>query len=123
MHERSLVQALIEQVLEEGRVRSLGQIHEILLQIGEFSGVEPMLVESAFAEMASEHWDYEVRLMVEVVPLTATCRTCGEVFHIEGFRFLCPRCGGGNVQVTAGEEMRLASVRAERQTVCEGAKP
>lgn len=123
MHERSLVKAIIEQVLEEGRLRGLGRIHEIQLQIGEFSGVEPMLVESAFAEMASEYWDTEVRLMVEVVPLTATCQTCGEVFHVEGFRFVCPRCGGGDVQVTAGEEMRLASVRAERQTVSEGVRP
>ncbi len=122
MHERSLVKTLIEQVLEEKRVRELGRIHEIQLQIGEFSGVEPRLVESAFAEMAPEVWDTEVRLTVEVIPLTATCRACGEAFHVEGFRFVCPRCGGGNVQVTAGEEMRLASVRAERQTVCEGAR-
>lgn len=123
MHERSLVKSLIEQVLAEGRDRGLGRIHEIQLQIGEFSGVEPSLVESAFAEMASEFWDTEVRLVIEVVPLTATCQTCGEAFHVESFRFVCPRCGGGNVQVTAGEEMRLACVRAERQAACEGVRP
>lgn len=123
MHERSLVKGLIEQVLEEGRARGLGRIYEIYLQIGEFSGVEPMLLESAFAEMATEDWDYDVRLIIEVVPLMASCLACDDTFHVEGFRFLCPRCGGGNVQVTAGEEMRLVSVRAERQTVCEGARP
>lgn len=123
MHERSLVKTLIEQVLEEGRVRGLGRIHEVRLQIGEFSGVEPSLVESAFAEMASESWDTAVRLTVEVVPLTATCLTCSEAFHVESFRFVCPRCGGGNIQVTAGEELRLVSVRAERQTACEGVRP
>ena len=123
MHERSLVKTLIEQVREEGRARGLGRIHEIQLQIGEFSGVEPTLVESAFNEMSPEYWETEVRLIVEVIPLTAACRTCRASFPVEGFRFVCPQCGGGDVHVTAGEELRLASVRAERQTVCEGVKP
>lgn len=120
MHERSLVKTLIEQVLDEARVRGLGRIHEVRLQIGEFSGVEPQLVESAFVEMASDVWDPAVRLTIEVVPLAARCLPCDAAFQVEGFRFVCPQCGGGDVQVTGGEEMRLASVRAERQTACEG---
>jgi hydrogenase nickel incorporation protein HypA/HybF len=115
MHERSLVKGLIEQVLEEGRTRGLGRIHEIQLQIGEFSGVEPRLVEIAFAEMATEYWDSEIRLIVDVVPLAAVCRTCRADFPVQGFRFLCPVCGCGDVDVTSGEEMRLSSVRAEKQ--------
>lgn len=121
MHERSLVKTLIDQVLEECRRRGLGRIHEIHLQIGEFSGVEPLLVESAFASMSPEYWDSAVRLVIEVMPLTAACRICGAAFHVQGFRFVCPQCGGGDIQITAGEEMQLASIRAE-QSICEGVK-
>jgi hydrogenase nickel incorporation protein HypA/HybF len=115
MHERSLVKALIEQVCEESRNRTLGRIHEIQLQIGEFSGVEPRLVESAFEEMSSGYWDSEVRLHVEVVPLTAKCRACDETFFVQSFCFICPKCESVHVNVIAGEEMRLVSVSAERR--------
>ena len=114
MHERSLVKGLIDQVLEEARVRGLGRLHNIRLQIGEFAGVEPRLVESAFEELAPSFWDHHVQLVLESVQLTAMCRNCQSDFQVEGFRFLCPLCGSGNVEVTAGEEMRLVSVSAER---------
>ena len=123
MHERSLVKTLIDQVREEARVRNMGRIHEIQLQIGEFSGVEPLLMESAFCEMSAEYWEYEVRLIVEVISLKASCRTCGECFSIENFHFFCPTCDGKDVEVTAGEEMRLVNILAERQSTCEGVVP
>jgi len=123
MHERSLVRSLIEQVVEEMQSRGIERIVSVQLQIGEFSGVEPALVELAFADEAAREWDSAVRLNLEVVPLTASCRACGVVFRVEQFRFVCPDCGAGHVEVTAGEEMRLASLSAECQAVCEGAKP
>jgi hydrogenase nickel incorporation protein HypA/HybF len=119
MHERSLVKALIEQIIEEAARRKLGRLHEVRLQLGEFSGVEPALVESAFAEMAVDVWGHAVRLVVEVVPLTARCPACALPFHVNAFRFICPRCGGGDEQITAGEELQLVSLRAERRAACE----
>ena len=120
MHERSLVRSLIEQVVGEMQSRGIERIVSVQLQIGEFSGVEPALVELAFAEEAARTWDSAVRLNLEVVPLSATCRVCGAAFRVEQFRFVCPDCGAGSVEVTAGEEMRLVSLSAARQTVCKG---
>ena len=114
MHERSLVKGLITDVLEQARTRHLGRIHEIELQIGEFSGVEPRLVEMAFAEMALDYWETEVRLIVNVVPLMAVCQGCRGEFPVQGFHFLCPTCGSNKVDVISGEELRLVSLRAER---------
>ncbi len=120
MHERSLVKSLIGQIVEEMHSRGIERIVAVQFQVGEFSGVEPALVELAFAEEAAQTWDAAVRLNLEVVPLTATCRACGAAFRVEQFRFVCPDCGGGDVEVTAGEELRLVSLSAARHTVCEG---
>ncbi len=117
MHERSLIKSLIEQTLDEMQVRGLRRIHEIQIQIGEFSGVEPRLVQSAFAEMAPDYWDTDVQLNVECVPLTAKCQTCDHAFSVERFQFVCPECGSGTVEITAGEEMRLVSLQAELQSI------
>jgi len=116
MHERSLVSGLIDQVREESRLRGLGRIYEIELQIGEFSGVEPQLVQTAFAEMAPEFWSDPVQLSIEIIPLTARCQSCQLEFHVPAFRFHCPSCGHGETQVIAGEEMRIINLQAQRVT-------
>lgn len=117
MHERSLVTGLIEQVLQTVKTRGLGRLHEIQLRIGEFSGVEPRLVELAFLEMAPDYWETEVQLNIDVVPLMAACQSCRVEFAVQGFRFVCPACGSGQVAVTSGEEMQLVSIKAEPKGV------
>ena len=120
MHERSIVKLIIDQVQEEIANRSLGRLLEIQLEIGEFSGVEPRLVESAFAEMASEVWEDSVQLAVRVTPLVAVCQACDCEFRIQNFRFECPECAAKDVRVVSGEEIRIVELRAERRPNVEG---
>lgn len=110
MHERSLVRQLIEQVEEELRNRHLGGLTAVHLDVGEFSGVEPSLIELAFQDMAVGQWPNEVRLIMNVIPLAARCRQCGEDFRVERFRFVCPHCEHAAVDVIAGEDMQLVSL-------------
>ena len=117
MHERSFIKGLIEQVLEEQRIRGLGAIRSIQLQVGEFSGMEPRLIELAFAEMRPEYWQIEVALVVETIPLTAICKTCQVEFGVLSFRFICPRCGERDVTVTGGEELQITSLTIESPQV------
>jgi hydrogenase nickel incorporation protein HypA/HybF len=120
MHERSLVKSLIELVTEEANARHLGKIHGIQLEIGEFSGVESQLVESAFHEMAPDYWSDQVTLQVEVAQLAALCQQCHREFHVKHFHFICPHCTSCDIRVISGEEIRLLNIVAERQTTCGG---
>ena len=66
MHEFSLVRSLLEQV---GRiVTSQGgrAAVEVRVEIGPLSGVEPLLVKAAFAQLAGDG-----TLIIDEVPLTA----------------------------------------------------
>ena len=110
MHERSLVSRLIEQIEDELRIRQRGGLTAVRLEIGEFAGVEPSLLELAFQEMAADRWQRDVELRLDVVPLTARCQRCGEEFHVERFRFVCPKCDHAAVDVIAGEDLRLVSL-------------
>lgn len=121
MHERSIVQALIEQIADEMQARGLHDVTEVRIEIGEFSGLEPALLSLAFAEMSSSHWNRDVQLHLDVVPLTARCRHCAAEFHVERFRFICPICNHAGVDVIAGEELRLISLIAAGSTTVEGA--
>lgn len=112
MHERSLVNRLLEQIDDELCRRTISGLTAVRLEIGEFAGVEPSLVQIAFEELAAARWPSEVRLDLNVVPLTARCRKCLEEFHVERFRFVCPRCDHAGVDIIAGEELRLISLTA-----------
>ncbi len=113
MHERSLVRSLIEQVNEELRTRRLGPLRGLRLELGEFSGVEPSLLQLAFDDMARDAWGHDVKLDLEIIPLSAQCLTCDKLFHVEGFRFVCPDCHGTDVQIRSGEQMQLVSLDVE----------
>jgi hydrogenase nickel incorporation protein HypA/HybF len=118
MHERSLVQALLEQVRETAAARELPPVREVVLEVGEFCGVDAELVELAFGEMAPAMLGHDVGLELRRTPLTAECRSCGHGFAVERFRFVCPICSG-DVAVTGGEEFRLVSLRVAAGPVVE----
>jgi hydrogenase nickel incorporation protein HypA/HybF len=113
VHERSLAIALIRQIDEELCRHRLNGLVEVRLAIGEFAGVEPRLLVSAFEELAAGHWKQAPRLCCDIVPLTACCRACSKEFVVRQFRFECPDCGLRQVDVTAGEELQLISLKVE----------
>jgi hydrogenase nickel incorporation protein HypA/HybF len=109
MHEASLVKSLLRQV-EEIRAEQDGlSVEEIRIEIGPLAGVEPMLVRSAFLQLASDCNMGEARLMIDEVSLSARCSSCGLVV-VALARIACPICGSLAVSIVSGNEMRLQSV-------------
>lgn len=110
MHEASLVQSLLAQtaaIMEQHGGRS---VESIRVEVGPLSGVEPLLVKSAFERMCDSTPCRGAILTLEEVPLSARCRRCGAEFKIEAFRFVCPFCESTLLQVTKGDEFRLLDV-------------
>lgn len=110
MHERSLVKALLRQVTRIAAAEGGGDIAEIHVAAGTLSGVEPLLFESAFTELAAETIDTPCRLILDIVPVTAICQQCDHEFEVVDFVFHCPCCGGDSVRVVRGDEVQLVSV-------------
>lgn len=113
MHEYSLARALLRQVEEMVRREGAANATSVSVTIGEFSGVEPDLLQMAFADIAQDSTLVNGKLLIEKVALEARCEDCSHEFAIERFRFVCPRCEGGNVTVIRGEEMMLERVVLE----------
>jgi Zn finger protein HypA/HybF involved in hydrogenase expression len=55
----------------------------------------------------------DARLEMECVPLEAGCQGCGAEFAVERFRFICPKCGSGALDILRGEGLVLQSVTME----------
>ncbi len=112
MHEYSIVQSLIRQA-EAIIACETGKATEIHVSIGPLSGVEPLLVESAFEHLAAASQLSDAVLRIEETELQARCRDCNDEFVIRSFVFECPHCDSRQIDVTGGDDFRLVSITVE----------
>ena len=113
MHERSLVKSLLRQVENLAAGHPGSHVRSIRVRIGEFSGVEPELLASAYSDLITATPFHGVALDMERVPLEGVCEQCGSRFQIERFNFQCGKCGSVRLTLRGGEEMLLDSVTLE----------
>lgn len=123
MHEGSLVQSLLDQVARLLAEHRGSAVEEIRVEIGPLSGVEPLLVRSAFDRLAPGTAADGARLTLEEVPLTARCKECRQEIEIRDFRFHCPLCGATHVEVIRGDAFRLLDVTITQDEPAEKAAP
>ena len=109
----SVAQNLLGLLEEEARRRGARRITRVRLRIGELSGIEPELLDTAFRYLSPGTLAEGARLDLQVEPLIGRCESCGKTFRIEGFAFLCPTCGSPKVRVLSGEGMILESIELE----------
>jgi len=113
MHEQSLASALVQQVVQLARVHAAPRVKEVKVVVGEFAGVEPALLESAFVRAAESGAARGARLLITSAPLRAQCHDCSFEFPVRRFTLICPACQGRQVVITQGEELLLDSVILE----------
>ena len=113
MHEESLVRSLLRQVELIADEHRATEITEIEVEIGPLSGVEPLLVQSAFARVAASTACGSARLSIHQVELEALCESCGQQFEMQELRFRCPCCKANGIRIVRGDEFRLMNVTLE----------
>jgi hydrogenase nickel incorporation protein HypA/HybF len=85
-------------------------IDEVRVQIGPLSGVEPILLANAFADLAAEGVVANVRLTLEPIEFVVRCDACGKTTASSEPQFRCRACGGLRVAVMQGDGLVLESV-------------
>ncbi|MDA8743525.1 hydrogenase maturation nickel metallochaperone HypA [Rubripirellula amarantea] len=109
MHEHSLVKNLLRQADAIRRQHDAMRVDEIRVEIGPLSGVEPLLLASAFKQLACDETFCNAQLIIDQVELLARCNACDKQFVIHEFDFRCADCGRG-LDVIRGDELQLVSV-------------
>jgi hydrogenase nickel incorporation protein HypA/HybF len=115
VHERSLVRTLLRQVEEILREYPRARVCRIHVSVGEFAGVEAGLLEPAFEELTHATDLEGARLVVQLEPLEARCRSCHHLFRIMSFHFECPRCQHRALEIVRGEQLILDRVELEEE--------
>jgi hydrogenase nickel incorporation protein HypA/HybF len=110
VHELSVCQALLAQVTEIAIDRGASAVAQINVEVGPLSGVDPVLLASAFEVVRAGSCAAKATLSITTVVVTISCLSCGAESQTRPNRLLCDICGGYRTRVVGGDELRLRRV-------------
>lgn len=110
MHEMSITQSIVEICENNAAGR---RVLSVTLEIGELSGVVPEAVEFCFAACTSGTLLDGAELIIEAIPGSGHCSGCGADFPRSAYFEPCPSCAGYNVELRAGDELRVKELEVE----------
>ena len=113
MHELAITQSMLDLVLKEAKQTQAKKVEKIYLIIGELSGYVEESVQFYFDFFSKGTIAEAAALSFTMIPATARCRSCGKVFKIKEFEWVCPECGQSSLEITAGNELRVESIEVE----------
>ena len=91
MHEYSLVQSLVTRVEEEARRRSALAVHRLSVRVGELSGVDPELLQTAYETFRAGTICESASLTLTRVAASWSCPRCKAPIA-KGAVLRCPAC-------------------------------
>lgn len=111
MHEYSIVQSLYDAVAAQAAARGATSVHALRVRIGEMSGVDPGLLETAWNTFRVRTICESAPLEVEIVEVEWQCSRCGAPVPRGGVLH-CPACGAP-AKLKKGDEILLDRVVME----------
>ncbi len=113
MHELSIAENIVSLVAEQAERSGFSRVRVIRLELGAFSSVEEQALRFCFGAAAQGSAAEEAELDVVVVPGEAWCLDCNQVVQLAERLAPCPHCGGGQLQVTGGQELRVRELEVD----------
>ncbi|HEX8989943.1 MAG TPA: hydrogenase maturation nickel metallochaperone HypA [Rhodocyclaceae bacterium] len=112
MHETAIVTGLMRILEEKAAAHGVERILRVTVKVGRLRAVEPAQLVACFEMFAEGTVAEGAELVIAPVAVRARCKDCGTEFEVPKFRFDCPGCGGGEVDVIAGQELFVESFEA-----------
>ncbi len=109
MHEYSLVQALVGRVEEEVRKREGAKVHRLRVRLGELSGVDPALFQTAYEMFRESTVCAQAHLELDSIPARWECTRCLRSIA-KGDKL---QCCGAPARLVEGDDLLLDQVELE----------
>ena len=112
MHELSIAESVVRIASKHAAGRRVAVVH---VKVGHLRQVVPSALEFAFELLIEGTALDGAELAIEAVPAAGVCRECGAESTVSAFPLACARCGGLDMEVTAGEELLVEELEIEEQ--------
>ena len=113
MHELSLCARIVDVLREQADVQDYARVKTVRLEVGELAGVEIEALRFGFDVATRGTLADGADLEVVPVPGAARCIACASEVETHQRFDPCPRCGSYQLQVTAGDELRIKELEVE----------
>ncbi len=114
MHELSIADALIQQVVAElDRAGQTGPVKRLELAVGRLSGVHCDALRFGFQLLAQGTPLEGVELSIRQPPAVSRCRECGRQTEIMEMVIVCPACSSSQITIEQGRDLLLETIEIE----------
>jgi len=110
MHEMALAESMLGIVEDTARRNGGSRVTTVRLEIGALSHVEPDALRFCFDAVTRGSLAERAVLEIITTPGRAWCMPCGDTVDLARLGEACPRCGSFQLQVAAGDEMRVSEI-------------
>ena len=113
MHELSLAMEVIDLASREARKNGVSVIREILIEVGDFSGVEAEAFQWGLEILKRDTILENAMINLIRTPGKGTCHSCNIEFEMKNRLDICPECRCFPSKISGGQEFRVVSILAE----------
>jgi hydrogenase nickel incorporation protein HypA/HybF len=113
MHEVSICESILDILKDQAAAHGATRVKSVRLTIGEMAGVVEDSMRFAFEVVTKGTLAEGSALIIDHVPLTARCRSCGRTFSIVGYAFSCAHCESPEIKVISGRELQIEDIDLE----------
>lgn len=103
----SLAEGVLQLIEDAAREQNFAKVTTVWLEIGQLSGVEPEAMKFCFDAVVRDSIADGANLEIIALPGTGWCMGCSMTVPMAEVFGECPQCGGYQLQVTGGTEMRV----------------
>ncbi|MCV6613610.1 MAG: hydrogenase maturation nickel metallochaperone HypA [Cellvibrionaceae bacterium] len=107
MHEMALCESLLQLIEAEAQQHGFARVTTVYLEIGELAGVELAALKFCFDVVTKKTVAHDSKLRIVVVPGASWCMPCATQVAVKQRHQPCPHCGSHQLQVVAGDEMKI----------------
>lgn len=113
MHEMALCESMIEIIEREAREQQFARVRAVWVEIGALSHVDPEAMRFCFSAVAHGGIAADARFEIVSLPGEAWCMSCSRTVPLAQRSEPCPHCGGYQLQVTTGDELRVKELEVD----------
>lgn len=94
------------------------QVRRVHLQVGDFTCVEPVSLEFAFATAVQGTILAGCELVIERIPFIAHCPQCAANYQPDiGVAYACPTCNTPLSDIVSGRELKIMNLECEASCI------
>ena len=111
MHEVSVIEEIIQTVLDETKNYPGSKVESVTLKIGKLRQFVPEIMQFCYEVATQDTHLNQSKLILQEIPIQVFCKRCEMTAEVDDFEFICPECQSTDIQMITGNELILQSIQ------------